>query len=115
MASSVIEGIVSAIKELVGADAGHRALRHLDEILAKEPKADPELFSECTRDLVSLRNELIARSREPEPGDGVRTGLAHVNAIISVVMAGHFPLGPIPWDELRKARSWLAEIVGHPV
>ncbi len=113
MASSVLHDIVAAVKGLVGADAGHRALRDLDAILAKQPKADPDLFSRCTKDLVALRNELIVRSREPAHGDGVRAALAHVNAVISVVTAGHFPLGPVPWEELGKARAWLAKIVGH--
>ena len=113
MASSVVESIVATVKHLTGTDAGHRALHALDEILAKQPKADPELFSRCTRHLADFRNELIVRSREPDADDTLRTGLAHVNAVLSVVMAGHFPLGPVPWDELHRARRWLADIVGH--
>ena len=113
MASSFVEGVVAAAKQLVGADAGHQALRHLDAMLAKQPKADPDLFSQCTRELVAVRNELILRAREPAAGEAERKRLAHVNAVISVVLAGHFPLGPVPWEELGKARDWLAEAVGQ--
>jgi hypothetical protein len=94
-----------------GPDAGHRALSHLDALLLKAPRADSTLFSYCTQCLAVLRDELIAAHRAGTPSAEARTRLAHVNAIISVVMAGHFPLGPVPWDELRKARSWLADVL----
>ena len=113
MASSFVGNVVEAAKQLVGADAGHQALRHLDAILAKEPESDPDLFSRCTRELAALRNALILHAREPAVGDAAHRRLAHVNATISVVLAGHFPLGPVPWEELHRARDWLAEVIGH--
>ena len=70
--------------------------------LAAEPEPDKALFSQCVRQLSAFRDSLIA--------SGERAGLGHVNAVISLVMAGHFPLGPVPWEELRKARGWLAEV-----
>ncbi len=112
MASSMAGATSSAAERLARCDAGHQALRHLNAILAKQPETDSDLFSRCTRELAAFRNALIAAAREPAAGDAVRTGLAHVNAIISVVLAGHFPLGPIPWQELQRARGWLAETVG---
>jgi hypothetical protein len=27
-----------------------------------------------------------------------------------VVLAVHFPIDAVPWDELEKARAWLAEL-----
>ncbi len=82
---------------------GRVALAALDTILAQEPEPDQDLFSKCIHCLSVFRNGLI------EAGD--RTHLEHVNAVISVVMAGHFPLGSLPWDELHKARAWLADAV----
>ena len=83
---------------------GASALRRLDEILALEPKPEQHLYAYCTACLTKMRDEMIETGAD-------RTKLEHVNAVISVVMAGHFPLGPVPWDEIRKARGWLAELV----
>ncbi len=85
------------------ANEGEQALICLDEILAGEPKTDQSLFSKCAENLSALRNRMIADRAD-------RTSLEHVNATISVVMAGHFPLGQIPWGELHKARAWLDAI-----
>ena len=83
---------------------GQDALRRLDEILAQQPKPEQHLYSYCTECLAALRDRMIAEHAEPAK-------LAHVNAVISVVMAGHFPLGAVPWDELHKARGWLADLI----
>ncbi len=87
----------------MASDTGKAALAALDTILAQEPEPDQDLFSKTIRCLSVFRNALIET--------GQRTHLAHVNAVISVVMAGHFPLGKLPWEELHKARGWLAEVV----
>ena len=83
------------------------ALRRLDEILAQRPKPEQHLYSYCTERLTALRDRMIETGAD-------RARLAHVNAIISVVMAGHFPLGAVPWEELQKARGWLSELVDAP-
>ena len=88
------------------AGEGRDALAYLDQILAAQPKPDQELFSQCTAKLAALRDRMIEAG-----GDRIR--LEHVNAVISVVMAGHFPLGAVPWDEIRLARGWLADLVGE--
>ena len=87
----------------MASEAAH-ALQRLDEILAQQPKPEQHLYAYCTACLAALRDRMIAERAD-------RAQLAHVNAVISVVMAGHFPLGPVPWDELRRARGWLAELV----
>ena len=85
----------------MGTSPGLVALGALDTILAQEPEPDQDLFSKCIHCLGVFRNALIE--------SGQRTHLERVNAVISVVMAGHFPLGKTPWDELHNARAWLAE------
>ncbi len=101
-------------EEATGFSAGRQALATLDDILRAKPTADPQLFSNCTQGLSTLRDHLIAEQRTTPPTPADRTRLAHVNAIISVVLAGHFPLGPIPWDELGKARAWLQAVLDRP-
>ncbi len=111
VASETASGVLEAARLLPGYGAGQEALGYLDAVLAREPKADSTLFSYCTQCLSAFRDRLIADQRASGASDTARTRLMHVNAIISVVMAGHFPLGPIPWDELHKARDWLAAAV----
>jgi len=55
-----------------------------------------------------LRDLLLAEVRQGKTASRVRLG--KVNALISVVLAGHFPLGSVPWPELERARGVLAEI-----
>ena len=87
---------------------GEVALDALDRILAQQPVPDQDLFSQATHCLSVYRDSLIATYRPgPAPAE-MRTRLEHVNAVISLLMAGHFPLGELPWAELHKARGWLA-------
>jgi hypothetical protein len=90
---------------------GHQALALLDRILSQAPDPDASLFSPCTISLVALREAMIAERRRTGYTAEQNRRLEHVNAIISVVMAGHFPLGPIPWKELKKARAWLKDLL----
>lgn len=88
----------------MGSD-GADALGYLDQILAQQPKPDQTLFSHCTEKLACLRDGMISQRADS-------ASLEHVNGVISVVMAGHFPLGAVPWEELRLARQWLVDLVG---
>ena len=84
-------------------DPGAAALAGLDRVLAGRPKADGQVLSEVAQSLSVYRNQLAASAD--------RHRLDHVNAVMSIVLAAHFPLGPVPWDEVDKARAWLAEVV----
>lgn len=91
----------------VASDAGPRVLAALDKLLAERPEREGRDFSEATRCLTAYREEVLARA-----GADQAEGLAVVNAAISVVMAGHFPLGDVPWGHIDKARERLRELVG---
>ena len=82
------------------------ALAAVDKALAERPHKEGHTFSVAAR-------SLCAGSRQPEPREKDdplrRRWLGHINAVISVVLAGHFPLGSVPWDEIAKARGWLAD------
>ena len=84
-------------------DPGVAALAGLDRVLASRPKADGQVLSEVAQSLSAYRNQLAARAD--------RQRLDHVNAVMSIVLAAHFPLGAIPWDDVEKARAWLADAV----
>jgi hypothetical protein len=90
---------------------GQQALMHLERVLEQRPKKDDHALSFATQGLAAFREELIARQRDALPASDDRNRLVHLNGIISIVMAMHFPLGNAPWDEFEKAVGWLRALV----
>jgi formate dehydrogenase major subunit len=87
------------------------ALEEVDLLLAEKPDRVGEDFSATTRCLCGFRDELIAAFRAaPTPAN--RRRLEQANAVLSVIVGGHYPLGPVPWPEIEQAREMLARI-GH--
>jgi hypothetical protein len=84
------------------------ALACIDKVLAERPVKDGRALSEATRKLCVYREALIAGATADR---GRRRDLDHLNAILSIVTGVHFPLGDVPWDELAKARGWLADLL----
>lgn len=89
----------------------HAALAELDKALAEKPHAEGNTFSAAAHELSLLRDKMAARQRKQGATPESRRQLEHVNAVISIVLAGHFPLGGVPWPELEKARGWLAALI----
>ena len=89
-------------------DAGPRALALVDKLLAERPEKVGHDFSEATRRLTAFRDELIARYRE---GAVPRARLDDINAVLSVIVGGHFPLGAVPWEKIAVARERLARLI----
>jgi hypothetical protein len=89
---------------------GGRALTLIDQVLGKRPDKDDAALAACVRELCVYRDALILRQRAAPTDAGARQDLSHVNAILAVVLAVQFPIAAVPWDELAKARTWLAEI-----
>ena len=87
-----------------------QALAAVDQALAERPHKEGHTFSAAARHLCAIRDALLEIHRGRPPTDGDRLQLDHVNAVISVVLAGHFPLGGVPWRELELARGWLADL-----
>ncbi|MDO9708782.1 hypothetical protein [Paracraurococcus lichenis] len=86
---------------------GRAALAALDRALAQRPERDGQAFTDTTEHLCRMRDLLIAeRRRGGGPGR-----LEVLNAIISTALAGHFPLGQTPWDEVEQARGALRRLV----
>ncbi len=90
--------------------SAHAALAELDKALAAKPEVDGHIFSRAAHELSSLRDGMASRQREVGATANSRRRLEHVNAVISVVLGAHFPLGSVPWEELQKARNWLAKL-----
>lgn len=98
---------------MTGAEqAAREGLALIDAVLAARPQKDDHKLSHATEALCTYRDHLIEVA--DEGGGRSRERLMHLNAVLSVVAAMHFPLGDIPWDELEKARDWLAGLVVKP-
>jgi hypothetical protein len=82
------------------------ALAAVDKALAEKPHKEGHTFSAAAQSLCVIRDSLSTRDRHDPLR---RRWLGHINAVISVILAGHFPLGSVPWDEIARARDWLAD------
>lgn len=87
-------------------DQARAALASLDKAIAHKPRKDDADFAAATEHLCKLRDLLLDEVRQDRMASRAR--LERVNALISVVLAGHFPLGSVPWPELERARGVLA-------
>ncbi|HSU05691.1 MAG TPA: hypothetical protein VLI93_08970, partial [Acetobacteraceae bacterium] len=94
-------------------EAGKQALRLIDQLLTERPQKVGHDFSEAVRCLSAYRDAL-AEIWRGSGADVDRDRLARVNAVLSVIMGGHFPLGGVPWGHIEKARQQLADVIaGH--
>lgn len=92
-------------------ERGEQALGAIDKLLKERPDKVGHDFSEATRLVASYRDMLVDdwRRTNAEPA---HDRLAAVNAVLSVMVGGHFPLGAIPWQHIERAREQLAKILG---
>jgi hypothetical protein len=86
-----------------------KALQAIDRLLAERPEKVGHDFSEATRRLCAWRDGLVQRWRQTR-GEDDGLELERVNAAISVVVGGQFPLGHVPWREIEKVRNDLAAL-----
>ncbi len=86
---------------------------HIARVLEQRPFKDDHEISRATRCLAAFREALIHVQRTHESTGADRERLARLNAIVSVVMAMHFPVGDAPWGEFEKARTWLEGLVAE--
>lgn len=85
------------------------ALALVELALASKPQRDGDAFTAATQSLSRFREAFIAAQAErPTPGD--RDRLSKLSAVLAMVIAGHFPLGATQWDDVAKARDWLADL-----
>lgn len=90
---------------------GRQALEKIDEVLRKKPEKDDYALTDATQLLGAWRDVLIDQARGG--GEAERLRLQRANAVLSIVVAMHFPSGAIPWEPLASARRDLAELVGE--
>lgn len=81
-------------------EIARRALASLEHAVARKPERDGEAFSAATEQLCRLRDSLGSDTARRD----------RVNAVISAVLAGHFPLGKTPWPVVERAADELRSL-----
>ncbi len=89
---------------------GRDAVQAIDNLLANRREKVGHDFSEATHRLIVWRQQLIERWRKTQT-DIDKSELERVNAAISVVVGGHFPLGSVPWSQIETVRGDLSRLV----
>jgi hypothetical protein len=93
----------------MGETAGHAALAAIDQVLADRPDKVGHDFATATRHLAAWRDVLVQRWRH-SAAESDRRALERVNAGLSVILGGQFPLGQVPWPEIERVRQDLSEL-----
>jgi hypothetical protein len=89
--------------------AGRDAIAAIDQVLADRPDKVGHDFSAATRHLAAWRDVLAQRWRH-SAAESDRRALERVNAGLSVIVGGQFPLGQVPWPEIEKLRQDLSDL-----
>lgn len=89
--------------------AGSEALAAIDQVLADRPNKVSHDFSVATRQLAIWRDALAQRWRQ-SAAEIDRRALERVNAALSVILGGQFPLGQVPWPEIERVREDLRSL-----
>jgi formate dehydrogenase major subunit len=89
--------------------AGREALAAIDRLLADRPNKIGHDFSAAIRHLAIWRDTLALRLRESATENDPRA-LEKVNAALSVILGGQFPLGRVPWPEIERVRNDLSDL-----
>jgi hypothetical protein len=82
-----------------------KALAALDRALDDRPEKTYGDIAEAVRCVVALRDRLIAEQRG---GADIRAELGRVNAVLSHIVGGEYPLEGVRRDRIKKAREELA-------
>ena len=83
------------------------ALAGLDRALAARPHRDGEAFTDATKAICAYRDDLRAALRDTPGATELRRRLKAANLAVALLLAGHFPLGPMPWEALADLRHHL--------
>jgi hypothetical protein len=86
------------------------ALETLDRVLNEKPEQYHEEAMGVLRCLVAIRDHLIEQRRR-SPSAELDERLDHVNAVVSVITFGSFPVVGLNHERLKHARDLMAGIM----
>lgn len=90
---------------------GRPALAAIDQVLADRPQKNSHDFSQALERLNAFRNDMIRHQRSVEPDARDLDQRHRLNGVISVIVGGEYPVGPLPWEAVEKARAAFAELL----
>ena len=80
-------------------------------MLNEKPEQYHEEAVGALRCLVAIRDHLIEQRRRSDPSAELDERLEHVNAVVSVMTSGSFPVVGLNHERLKHARDLMAGIV----
>ena|SRR5690242_6880748 len=88
-----------------------KAVDSLEQALEHRPDRVYEDMADAVRCLVRFRDALIERQRERKADPGARDRLRRVNAILSIVVGGEYPLVGVREKRIKQAHDELAQLL----
>ena len=88
-----------------------KALDALDRALDDRPDRVYDDMAEAVRCLVRLRDGMIEHRRDEREDARAARQLVRVNALLSLVVGGEYPLQGVRQERIRNARDDLAQLL----
>ena len=98
---------------MADAPTSAEVLARLDKLLSDRPHRIGHDFSEATRCLTALREQIVGHLRAGNAPPGAAERLARLNAVLSVLVGTHYPVGAPKWPHLQRARDSFAELASE--
>jgi hypothetical protein len=98
-------------REVIERHGCAKALETLDRIVDEKPEVYHEEAASVLRCLVAIRDHVIERRRQDGPLPDVEELLDRVNAAVSVMTSGSFPVVGINHERLSQARDLMAGLL----
>jgi hypothetical protein len=78
----------------------------VDRAMAAKPHLDGHALTDATTAVCAYRDDLRRALREGKDPT-VRERLDAANLIVNLLLAGHYPLGETPWEQMEAIRGLL--------
>jgi hypothetical protein len=92
---------------------GQDALQAIDRALADKPVKHSHHFAVALEKLNLFRDDLLRHQRSFPPNQAGLERRMRLNGVISVIVGGEYPVGPLPWQEVEKARNAYARLLAE--
>jgi hypothetical protein len=89
------------------------AVAKLEYLLRNHPAEMAEELSDAVRCVVALRDSMIEHRDRAGATPAQDAQLQKVNAVISTIVAGEFPLMGIRWKRIEGARDLLKQVLSE--
>jgi len=89
------------------------AIAKLDYLLRNHPAEIAEELSDAVRCVVALRDSMIEHRHQAGATPERDAQLQKVNAVISAIVAGEFPMMGIRWKRIEGARDLLKQVLSE--